>query len=804
MKTLKHRFLFGLSVSMVALGVFFAVLISMNLRDQLVSDTEHKASLVLSQAEVMQAYVREVLRPAMYERLPADDFILEAMSTSFVTRKVMSDLNSRDDQFRYRRAAVGARNPDYEADPFERTIMARFAADPQLLRLEEITKRDEEEVFVAARPVRFEASCLHCHGDPAEAPKALLARYGDTRGFWRHDGELVGLDMVTMPVAGPLGQIKGKTIGFLSLFALGMGAFYLTLQVFFDRLVVVNLRRVTDVLRRYFPQEAGEAPKTTTDEGEIEEIYTGIDALASRLKDAREKIEDHAQNLERKVADRTLDLAREADERRSDVALFVELLNILNLSQTRAELLAAALARIAGRFGANAAAYECEFSDGGSIAWPAETAPPAPPSDWRRLVADGELRLSGQAALIPVRTTDVSRGLLRLYFPLDGPGPDPEAADLYRAIGQQLGIALENLDAINSLLAQNTLLASIFDGISDPLALIDSASGIILANEPARELVRALTDQPLLPGQTPRLPARLLGDPGPDAPASCGDEPVFAAVTLGGGRSFAVTRYPLASPAGQSRRFVVYARENTAERRMLTQMRQTEKLVAVGKLAAGLAHEINNPLGVIACYAELLRQSLIDPQSLNDLAVIERHAAMAKKVLRDLLDFARPRPATPGPCDLGALIASLARIFEVQGQSRRVALDVAVPDDLPLAKADATALEQVLSNLLLNALDAVAPDTGRIALAAKPSPDRQHVALIVADNGPGIPPADLPHIFDPFFTTKDAGRGSGLGLAVAYGLMRDMNGTIEVANDGGAVFTLTLPACYGSCQEETT
>ena len=199
-----------------------------------------------------------------------------------------------------------------------------------------------------------------------------------------------------------------------------------------------------------------------------------------------------------------------------------------------------------------------------------------------------------------------------------------------------------------------------------------------------------------------------------------------------------------------------------------------------------------------------MRQSLIDPQSLNDLAVIERHAAMAKKVLRDLLDFARPRPATPGPCDLGALIASLARIFEVQGQSRRVALDVAVPDDLPLAKADATALEQVLSNLLLNALDAVAPDTGRIALAAKPSPDRQHVALIVADNGPGIPPADLPHIFDPFFTTKDAGRGSGLGLAVAYGLMRDMNGTIEVANDGGAVFTLTLPACYGSCQEETT
>ncbi|KHK03438.1 c-type heme family protein [Desulfovibrio sp. TomC] len=804
MKTLKHRFMVGLSVSMVALGVFFAVVISMNLRDQLVTDTEHKASLVLSQVEAMQAYVREVLRPVMYDRLPADDFVLEAMSTSFVTRKVMSDLNSRDDQFRYRRVAVGARNPDYEADPFERMTMERFAADPYLARLEEITRRDGEEVYMAARPVRFEDSCLHCHGDPAKAPKALIVRYGDTRGFWRHEGELVGLDMVTMPVGGALGQIKGKTVGFLSLFALGMGAFYLTLQVFFDRLVVVNLRRATEVLRRYFPKEAGETPEKTADAGEIEEIYAGIDALASRLKEAREKIEDHAQNLERKVAERTLDLAREADERRSDVSLFVELLNILNLSQTRAELLAAALARIAGRFGADTVAYECEFSDGSSIVWPAGVTPPPPPGDWRRLVAEGELRLTDQAALIPVRTTDVSRGLLRLYFPADGPGPDPEAADLYRAIGQQLGIALENLDAINSLLAQNVLLGSIFDGISDPLALIDSASGIILANEPARELARALADTPPLPGQRPRLPARLLGEPSSDAPSSpVADEPVFTTVSLDGGRSFAVTRYPLAAPAGQSRRFVVYARENTAERRMLEQMRQTEKLVAVGKLAAGLAHEINNPLGVIACYAELLRQSLVDPQAVDDLAVIERHATLAKKVLRDLLDFARPRPANPGPCDLGALIASLARIFAVQSQARRVSLSVSVPGDLPLAKADATALEQVLSNLLLNALDAVAPGTGRITLAAALSGDCQHLILTVADNGPGIPPADLPHIFDPFFTTKDAGRGSGLGLAVAYGLMREMHGTIEVANDGGAVFTLALPACVGSCQEQT-
>ncbi len=814
--TIKHRFVVGLSVIMALLGVFFAVIISMNLRNQLVTDTEHKASLVLSQAEAVQAYVRQVLRPSMYHLLPPDAFLLEAMSTSFVTRRVMSDFNIQGDQYKYRRVAIGSRNPDYEADAFERALMERFEKDSELTRIEEITERGGEEVFVAARPVRLDASCLHCHGDPEAAPRELIERYGDKRGFWRHDGELVGVDAVTMPVAGALGQIKGATFSFMGLFALGLGVFYLTMQVFFDRLVVVNLRRVTEVMRRFFPKEADEEPRPSQGEGEIDEIYAGIEAFAARLKEARGKIEDHAQNLERKVADRTLDLANEADERRADVALFVELLSILNMSQTRAELLSGALDRIAERFGARTAAYECEFSGGGSVTWPPGTAAPPPPADWRRLVAGNELRLETHAALVPVRTTDVSRGLLRLYFPEAGPGPLPEAADLYRAIGQQLGIALENLDAINSLLGQNTLLASIFEGISDPLALLDAGFGVILANEPARELARAVQKDlagrhcpapPAGPGQAPSLPPEIFGPPDgvlTDAPAKMASGRSASTVTLPDGRSFAVTRYALDDSTGGTGRMVVYARENTAERRMREQMRQTEKLVAVGKLAAGLAHEINNPLGVISCYAELLRGSIADAQAIEDLAVIERHADMAKKVLRDLLDFARPRPATPGPCDLEALLKGLSRIFEVQAQARKVKLVTRAAPSLPLAKADASGLEQVLSNLLLNALDAVMPGSGEIVMEAVASPEPDAVRIRVADNGPGIAPEDITRIFDPFFTTKEAGRGSGLGLAVVYGLLRDMGGRVEVENAGGAVFTVTLPACGRGCQEEAS
>jgi signal transduction histidine kinase len=345
--------------------------------------------------------------------------------------------------------------------------------------------------------------------------------------------------------------------------------------------------------------------------------------------------------------------------------------------------------------------------------------------------------------------------------------------------------------------------------------LLDGSLQVILANNPARQLVQALRgptgealDRPSS-NRRPLLPPQLLDaetlEAGQVALADTltRGETAFSPLSLPDGRTFAVTRYPVAGPSGRPERLVVYARENTAERRMLEQMRQSEKLIAVGKLAAGLAHEINNPLGVIACYAELLRQGITDPQSLDDLAVIERHAVQAKKILRDLLDFARPQPSGTGPCDLRVVLGNLTRLFEVQAQARQVRLTARLPEDLPLAEADASALEQVVSNLVLNALDAVEPETGAIELSAGAGEDGKTVWLRVADNGPGIPADHLSRLFEPFFTTKEAGHGSGLGLAVVYGLIHEMGGRVEVENADGAVFTVTLSACGAERLEKT-
>jgi C4-dicarboxylate-specific signal transduction histidine kinase len=236
------------------------------------------------------------------------------------------------------------------------------------------------------------------------------------------------------------------------------------------------------------------------------------------------------------------------------------------------------------------------------------------------------------------------------------------------------------------------------------------------------------------------------------------------------------------SEAGGGGRLVASLREVTAERRMEGQMRRNERIVAVGQLAAGLAHEINNPLGVIRCYAELLQASQPEQQAQADLTVIIRHTDQARRVVRDLLDFARPRPAQAGPSDLAAVAAAATEVLRPRGKTSTVRLELAAAPDLPPVRAGSDALDAVAGR---------ADGLVRVGLAASAG----HVALTVEDNGPGIAPEHRDRVFDPFFTTKEVGKGTGLGLAVVFSIVRDLDGTVEVENapGGGAVFRVLLP-----------
>jgi signal transduction histidine kinase len=240
--------------------------------------------------------------------------------------------------------------------------------------------------------------------------------------------------------------------------------------------------------------------------------------------------------------------------------------------------------------------------------------------------------------------------------------------------------------------------------------------------------------------------------------------------------------------------------ELTGANRALAEARaslvRSEKLATVGRLAAGIAHEVGNPLGAVAGYAELARARLprdADPQVREALERIATAADRIDRIVRDLLDFARPSPLEVRPVALGSAVEAAERLASVQARFREVQVARDLPADLPPVLGDERHLSQVVLNLLLNAGDAM-KGRGRVEVRVRRSGDQ--VQLSVTDTGPGIPAEDLPRVFDPFFTTKEPGQGSGLGLAICHSIVESMGGSIDAASPpgGGATFVVRLRA----------
>ena len=215
-----------------------------------------------------------------------------------------------------------------------------------------------------------------------------------------------------------------------------------------------------------------------------------------------------------------------------------------------------------------------------------------------------------------------------------------------------------------------------------------------------------------------------------------------------------------------------------------------EKLASLGRLAAGLAHEINNPLSSVAGFAEAIGRRaqsarLEEIEGFRDvpeyLAYIQQEVGRATAIVRRLLDFARQREPSFEELDLASLVQDTVALVRRQAAvtNKRVALDLA--PGLPLVQADHQMLQQVILNLVTNALDAIQGE-GEVRITALSTSG--HVEILVQDTGCGIPPEHLAKVFDPFFTTKEVGKGTGLGLAISQGIMEQHGGSIEVRSDG--------------------
>jgi signal transduction histidine kinase len=224
------------------------------------------------------------------------------------------------------------------------------------------------------------------------------------------------------------------------------------------------------------------------------------------------------------------------------------------------------------------------------------------------------------------------------------------------------------------------------------------------------------------------------------------------------------------------------------------QLLQSERLAAVGKLAARVAHEVNNPLAIIKTAICILRnQSHEDTLTNEHLKTIEEEINRIARILRELLDFSRPSPLEQ-MVDVNAVIQSLEVLLAQNLQEKQIALRVVLDPAVPRVRMSADHLKQVLFNLVRNAEDAMSSGGN---LRIQTAPTDAGIEVSVTDSGYGIAQEHIPYLFDPFFTTKADQGGMGLGLSVLYGLIKNAHGRIEVESEvgKGSTFRVILPAC---------
>jgi two-component system NtrC family sensor kinase len=272
----------------------------------------------------------------------------------------------------------------------------------------------------------------------------------------------------------------------------------------------------------------------------------------------------------------------------------------------------------------------------------------------------------------------------------------------------------------------------------------------------------------------------------------------------GASHVYRVSKIPMRDAEGVVTHVITIGEDVTEAIRAQEEAAQARKLAAVGTLAAGAMHEINNPLATIGACAETLALQLADPQmpaslraSFAELCeIIDHEVHRSKRILNGLLDFSRPTGVTRSPGDLRDIVEQTLRLLKYHPTFREMRVDIDIATDTPLlVRADRDQLVQVLMALMLNAMDAMG-HTGTIRLKAFRSPVRgEELIMEVIDQGPGISSAVRQRLFEPFFTTKPPGRGTGLGLSICYGIVADHGGRIEVdsAPRKGSTFRVILP-----------
>jgi PAS domain S-box-containing protein len=469
----------------------------------------------------------------------------------------------------------------------------------------------------------------------------------------------------------------------------------------------------------------------------------------------------------------------------------------------------------AGRFVVRAASGQ---QDGAAIMISPGTALAARLRDGQTVVVDDPLsshRLTGDEAarwrdagfgsFVPCVSNDLTIGLLAVGRRAHGEPLSSEDMSLLTAVAGQAATAIENArlysqlqDKANEIEAVRQFNANVVRSLTDALVVVDPDDRVLLWNGRAETLLGVTRDQAEgkpIASLFPRPFLDTILGARRDEPAGTTLFRVQLTPAVPDHRELLVNLAiaPFQRADGGQAGWILVMADITDRAGLEEQLRLSEKMAAIGLLAAGVAHEVNTPLTGISSFTQMLLEKAGPDEPRRELLEkIERQTFRAAKIVNNLLNLARPSGGEMGPVDLNVIIGDVLSLLEHQFKTGRIQVRRDLQDERLIVRGMEYKLQQVFLNLFLNARDAM-PKGGWLSVTARIKGDEAVVE--VGDTGIGIPPEHLARIYDPFFTTKAEGRGTGLGLSVTFGIVNEHGGTLSCDSEPGqgTRFRLVIP-----------
>jgi len=639
LKGLKLNTKFNLAVGSIIFMfcVAFSFLLYYHLKERAIEEANSKILIITEQINAVGNYIKDELRPRMFEILSnlahEEDFVLEAMSTTYVRCRVMSLFNRELPEYIFKRVASNPRNPNNKADGFHVKMIEYFHENKDLASWNGIVTFEGKKFLTRVRPIIIEKGCLKCHGSPSQAPKGLIKRYGREGGFGWKEGDVGAVESVAIPLSEVLVQIKGIALSSL-IFGLGTLIFlFIALKDAFSTFVSKPLKRLTKIfegIAKGAEPLTLELPITTRDE--IGELTASFNLMTRHLFNAQEELKKYSETLR-----------------------------------------------------------------------------------------------------------------------------------------------------------------STFEGISDPLALINRDCSVEMRNSAYSEwtekgisAVFAEICKNRDGGLKSACDFCLLGK------VKEQKKDVFECMDEGGNFYYSHL-YPIFDEEGNVVKIVHYVKDITERREIEERMRRAEKLAVMGQLSAGIAHEINNPLGGIRlCFNNLMSLGLDEKTRKAHVEMINSGFDRIQSVIKQLLDLSKKSSLSLSLSSINRSIENVLRLVDhILSQKGIKLVRDFFPEIQPIL-VDSNKIEEVFLNIILNAIQAMDGKPGILTINATQRDGYCEASF--SDTGHGIPCEILPFIFDPFYTTKPPGCGTGLGLSVSKSIVEQHNGELLVeTSKNGTRFIVRLP-----------